>query len=405
MGRSLMKLLCLVLAGGLLCTAAPARAAPLALSVHFTDSTHALQSTDTPGDAATAGSFADWNNIYSSGGLTYNGTLLMSNGSAASGVTMTLDTTNFAAPSSAPSTSLPTSQQNLMGYGLLTYGTGSGKGHPTSVQNNIEFSGLNSVFPNGYTVYIYNNGENANPNPAGGWTGVTSPSGTYYVRYPGGTWSNASSEPEAAAAGLNSFSGNWGAGNFEVDVAGSSTSGTLNSNTLQVSDNVYNYNSEVSSRADLAGNIITGIQIVGNVNVVTNLNGVWTGGGGTANTSWSTAANWSAAGIPGFTTPAPFDTADFPAGITNAAVILNVAGPVLSSITFNDGGGGPSAYSITQGSGSGNITLSGGSAAIIVDGGTSNSISAPWSWPPAPRCSPPPARASPWPATFPAAAA
>ena len=45
--------------------------------------------------------------------------------------------------------------------------------------------------------------------------------------------------------------------------------------------------------------------------------GAWTGSGGT-NTSWATTTNWSSA-VPGSTTPAPFDTADFPAGLAVSA--------------------------------------------------------------------------------------
>ncbi len=109
--------------------------------------------------------------------------------------------------------------------------------------------------------------------------------------------------------------------------------------------------------------------------------GVWTGGG--ANTSWFTTGNWSSAGVPGSTTPAPFDTADFPAGLSVTAtttVTLDGTAGTLSAITINDGAGTIEPYSISQGStGGGSITLSttsGGVAQITVSGGTNNSISA-----------------------------
>ena len=114
----------------------------------------------------------------------------------------------------------------------------------------------------------------------------------------------------------------------------------------------------------------------------TQVTGAWTGSGGT-NTSWFTTANWTSAGVPGSTTPAPFDTADFPAGLAVTAtttVTLDGTAGTLSAITINDGTGTIEPYSISQGStGGGSITYSttsGGVAQIVVSGGTNNSISA-----------------------------
>ena len=113
----------------------------------------------------------------------------------------------------------------------------------------------------------------------------------------------------------------------------------------------------------------------------TQVNSAWTGSGGT-NTSWGTTANWTSAGVPGSTTPAPFDTADFPAGLAVSAtttVTLDGTAGTLSAITINDGAGTIEPYSISQGTSGGSLTLSttaGGVAQIVVSGGTNNSISA-----------------------------
>ena len=86
--------------------------------------------------------------------------------------------------------------------------------------------------------------------------------------------------------------------------------------------------------------------------------------------------------MPGATKPAPFDTADFPAGLAVSAtttVTLDGTAGTLSSIKINDGAGTMQPYSIPQGTGGGSITLSttsGGVAQITVSGGTNNSISA-----------------------------
>ena len=49
------------------------------------------------------------------------------------------------------------------------------------------------------------------------------------------------------------------------------------------------------------------------------------------------AGNW-VAGVPGFTAPAPFDTADFPAGLAARTATLVAAG-TLGGITINDQSG------------------------------------------------------------------
>ncbi|MGA2032229.1 MAG: autotransporter-associated beta strand repeat-containing protein [Thermoguttaceae bacterium] len=99
-------------------------------------------------------------------------------------------------------------------------------------------------------------------------------------------------------------------------------------------------------------------------------------GGRLPSTSWATTGNWTVVGVPGSTTPAPYDTVDLPAGLASAAITLDGATPKLNALSINSGSGPASAYSIARGTG-GYITFGGVAPVISIQGGTNNVISAP----------------------------
>ncbi len=118
---------------------------------------------------------------------------------------------------------------------------------------------------------------------------------------------------------------------------------------------------------------------VGYTVAVTNGLATWTAGG---SGSWSTNANWTdTAGVnaaPGVYGPSFLaDTATF-GGTASSTITLDSSNPSLAKLTFNDPATGLG-YTIAQGSGTNRVTLNGNGspAAVQVNGGTHNTISAP----------------------------
>lgn len=279
--------------------ATPARAELVwkAISVNFTNSSNLLDPLEAAGNAAEAPlGFTNWNNMTSGTSLTgltmddgfssfvdlsiytggmnsstpypilsYNGTQFGSN-PWSSGVTMNTPAT---APSSGNS-----SQNKLYASGAVVLSTNGPVG---TFQNGIfSFSGLNAAFPNGYKVYVYQSagaGNNTGTWFGGGIYASGTTSGTRDFGPANYISSGSANNVNMTFGTAGSTTNAWGARNntaFNGTFADNkfvtitkTGGGLVTSDVFALTNAVYGQFTGVTSNQ-----LITGVQIVGQVEVV-----------------------------------------------------------------------------------------------------------------------------------------